>query len=126
MNKDPVVVVTAAALEEREERWTDEVLEAAAERLRFGWTQGTFGEPLSGKRQWKADAASFAFCVLGALSHAAEALGADVYTLRKAERLVAETIRSDGWRGPGGEAVLEKYGPRKMIATWNDEPGRSK
>ena len=44
-------VAKVVALEERDERWTDEVLEAASERLRFGWTQGTLAMTLSGERQ---------------------------------------------------------------------------
>jgi hypothetical protein len=113
---DPVTVATLTALEEREERWTDEVLEAARERLEFGWTQGSLAETLSGVRQWTPDGDSAAFCVLGALKSAAAELRADVYTLWRAERLIVDAIGGDAdtrWR-------------RGVIASWNDQPGRSK
>jgi hypothetical protein len=113
---DQVTDATVASLEEREERWTDEVLEAAGERLSFGWTQGSLAETLSGVPQATPDADSAAFCVLGALKSAAAGLGADVYTLWRAERLVADAIGSD-------ERMLN---PRAVIAGWNDQPGRSK
>src|SRR5262245_46316384 len=117
---------TDMALEEREECWTQEVLESATERLRFAWTQGAYGETLSGERQAVADEDSFAFCVLGALYRAAKELGADVYTLRRAERLIAETIRSEQPGGLHELTVSAESGPRNVIVHWNDAPGRSK
>jgi hypothetical protein len=87
-----VEVATVVALEEREERWVDEVLAEASERLRFGWTHGAFAETLAGERQAEVDTDSFAFCVLGPLASAADALRVDVYTLRRAERMVAEAL----------------------------------
>jgi hypothetical protein len=111
-----VTVTTAVALDEREERWTDDVLEAAKERLEFGWTQGSMAKTLHGMKQGAPDADSAAFCVLGALKSAAAELGADVYTLRRAERLVAATLGKN-------QRALER---RWQIAKWNDATGRSK
>jgi hypothetical protein len=111
-----VRVGTADPFEEREEQWIDEVLEAAKERLEFGWTQGSIAETLDGMKQVAPDAQSAAFCLLGALKSGAAELGADVYTLRRAERLVAETI----------DRNKRAFECRGLIAGWNDTAGRSK
>jgi hypothetical protein len=110
---ESAAVATVVALEEREERWTDEVLEAASERLRFGWTQGVTATTVSGEQQSTPDADSAAFCLLGALTAAARALGADSYTRQRAERSIAEAIGADRRN-------------TRAIAKWNDDPGRSK
>jgi hypothetical protein len=121
------IAATVAALEEREERWTDEVLEGAKERLSFGWTQGTLAKTLDGERQGDPDEDSAAFCLLGALASAAAALGADVSTLRRAERLAADAISSGISVGESTKVVRHSRAPRRfLIATWNDQPGRSK
>src|SRR5262245_40418903 len=81
---------TVVALDQREERWVDEVLEAAGERLRLGWTQGAFETTITvdGRR-------TPAFCLVGALRSAARALRADGYTLQRAHRSVWESLEPE-------------------------------
>jgi hypothetical protein len=112
--KDAIIL----ALEEREERWVDEVLEAARERLRFGWTQGAFGRTLAGKGQRKPDPDTVTFCLIGALTSAARAVGADVYTLRRAERLIGEALDND--------VRVRLDHAHSYLPHWNDEPERTK
>jgi hypothetical protein len=112
-------------LDEREELWVDEVLEAAAARLRFGWTQGAFGRTLAGKGQRKPDLDSVAFCLIGALESAARSHGADTYTLRRAERSVCEALDAATAAGLSREAANGRDHPHDMLQVWNDAPGRS-
>jgi hypothetical protein len=115
---DPVTVLTtAAALDEREKRWVEELLKAARSRLKSGWTQGSMAKTMFRVPQAAPDADSVSFCVLGALKSAAAELSADVYTLRRAERLVAEAIS-------GNEPAFDRHALR--IAGWNDAAGRRK
>jgi hypothetical protein len=123
---DEAWAATVVALQEREEQWVDELLGAASERLRFGWTQGAFGETLAGERQQKADGDSVAFCLLGALASAARSLNADAYTLRRAERLVAEGVDTARWMGLMGDSAPASRWPRSAIMAWNDECERGK
>jgi hypothetical protein len=104
---------TIVAMQEREERWTDELLAAASERVAFGWVQGSMGVTLAGVAQMTTSEETVGYCVMGALSAAADALGADVYTHRRAERLLSEALGSAQWN-PNG------------VMAWNDRSGRRK
>ena len=119
-------LATALALDEREERWVDEVLTAAAERLRFGWTQGSHGKTLAGEPQRETDLDSVAFCLIGALASAARELGADVYTLRRAERSLAESLGGAIGVGFDRKTGASMRHARHWLAVWNDNPARTK
>jgi hypothetical protein len=104
---------TIVAMQEREERWTDELLAAASERIAFGWVQRSMGVTLDGKPQMTTNEETIGYCLMGALSSAADALGADVYTLRRAERLLSEALGMARWNPSG-------------VMAWNDHLGRGK
>lgn len=96
---------------------TDSIIEGAAARLQIGWTQVNLAEDADGERCDPGDPDAVAWCALGAVQAAADALGYedDVRRVRAALYRVAFVAgcADDDW----------VHGIEWAVSHWNDDAG---